>query len=101
MELPPEGVQTVDSSGAGSRAADQWRGGGAAAQAGWADAGVTPMSKDGYAVGMLVKHDQYGTGRVTDLSGFGARRQIKVRFGGHGVKTFIVGMVKLEVVRPQ
>ena len=50
---------------------------------------------------MLVRHDLYGTGRVTDLSGFGVLKKIKIRFSGHGEKTFILDKVKLEVVRSQ
>jgi DNA helicase-2/ATP-dependent DNA helicase PcrA len=96
-ELPEQGVQTIDSSGAGGRAAHDWRGGGGAAAQGWADAGVTP-NKDGYALGMQVRHEQYGLGRVSDLSGAGVLRKIKIRFPTHGEKTFIVEKVKLEIV---
>jgi DNA helicase-2/ATP-dependent DNA helicase PcrA len=105
MELPAEGVQTVDAATGAARAADEWRSGGAAAAEGWADAGVTPRggsaARDGYAVGMLVKHEQYGVGRVTDVSGYGVLRKIKIRFSGHGEKTFILDKVKLEIVRQQ
>ena len=44
-ELPREGVQTIDLSASGGGtppAIEQWRGGGAAAQQGWSDAGVRP-----------------------------------------------------------
>ncbi len=112
-ELPAHGIDYVDGAGGATRAADEWRTGGAAAREGWAEAGVTPRGlpppipprtpegKDGFAAGMLVRHEQYGVGRVTDVSGYGALRKIKIRFGGHGEKTFIADKVKLEVVRPQ
>ena len=115
-ELPAEGVQTVDLSASGGgtwQALNQWRGGSAASEPGWADAGVLPASSarawDGpsapagpkgpeYAEGMLVRHDTYGQGRVTEVSGYGAMRKIKVRFSSHGEKTFIADKAKLAVV---
>jgi DNA helicase-2/ATP-dependent DNA helicase PcrA len=45
-----------------------------------------------------VQHDEYGLGQLTDLSGFGALRRVKVRFPGHGEKTFVADKVKLKVV---
>jgi DNA helicase-2/ATP-dependent DNA helicase PcrA len=38
-------------------------------------------------------------GRVTDVSGFGALRRVKIRFNTAGEKTFVADKVKLEVVR--
>jgi DNA helicase II / ATP-dependent DNA helicase PcrA len=58
--------------------------------------GVPPDT--GLSVGALVQHDEYGLGQVTDLSGFGALRRVKVRFPGHGEKTFVADKVKLKVV---
>jgi DNA helicase-2/ATP-dependent DNA helicase PcrA len=111
-ELPPEVVEEIDaSSGGGSRAAEAWRGGGGpAAAAGWAETGVTPrnwssppkVTNDdgpGYAEGMLVRHDTYGMGRVTEVSGYGALRKVKVRFATQGERTFIADKAKLEIVR--
>jgi DNA helicase-2/ATP-dependent DNA helicase PcrA len=108
-ELPPE-VEHHDhsSGGKGVSAADEWRGGGRAAEQGWHDAGIAPIRRaetlaaaptgPGYAEGMLVRHEQYGTGRVTEVSGYGALRKIKVRFAA-GERAFIASMAKLEVVR--
>jgi DNA helicase-2/ATP-dependent DNA helicase PcrA len=112
-ELPADGVEGIDVTAGGgkSRAAEEWRGGGgAAAEQGWIDAGVLLSKKSepapgsetggsGYAEGMLVKHDMYGVGRITSVSGFGALRRLKVRFSAHGEKTFIADRVKLEIVR--
>jgi DNA helicase-2/ATP-dependent DNA helicase PcrA len=111
-ELSPDAVQMIDvSAGDRGRAIEQWRGGGAAAEQGWNDAGVrptptpvaarTPGSCDprGYAVGMLVRHATYGTGRITDVSGYGAMRRVKIRFQSAGERSFIADKVTLEVIR--
>lgn len=108
-ELPADAVEHIDLSAgaAGSaRALDEWRGGGKAAEPGWADAGITPRRGDcpareerGYAEGMLVRHDTYGPGRVTEVSGYGAMRKVKVRFGSAGERTFMVDKAKLAIVR--
>jgi DNA helicase-2/ATP-dependent DNA helicase PcrA len=114
-ELPQEGVAQVDlsaSAGGTPSALDEWRGGGEAARSGWTDAGVrrlpqpvAPKRREGseetggFAEGMLVKHATYGTGRVTELSGYGAMRRIKVRFNTAGERTFVLNKVTLEVLR--
>jgi DNA helicase-2/ATP-dependent DNA helicase PcrA len=107
-ELPADGVETLDlslSGGGTPRAIQEWRSGSLAAAPGWADAGVTPTSSSkaapggGYAEGMLVRHDTYGQGRVTEVSGYGAMRKIKIRFSSHGEKTFVADKVKLAIVR--
>ncbi len=95
-------------------AADEWRAKAAPAARDWADTGVRPFvppkkpgevataipdpPDTGLAVGVLVQHEEYGLGQVTDLSGFGALRRLKVRFPGHGEKTFVADKVKLKVV---
>ncbi len=70
---------------------------------GGADAGVRPLpaqpNGDDFAEGMLVQHEDYGVGRVTSLSGYGAMRRIKVRFSAYGEKTFVLDRVKLAIVR--
>src|SRR5262249_28363234 len=91
-------------------AINEWRSGGAAAEQGWEDAGVRPPSSPrastsppppgpGYSEGMLVRHDSYGVGRVTGLSGYGAMRRVKGGFSAYGEKTFVMDKVKLAIVR--
>ena len=100
-ELPAEGTQAIDqsASAAGTRSAlDAWRGGSKAAEPGWADAGITLSSESTkaptgdsasqeFAEGMVVRHETYGTGKITEVSGFGALRKVKVRFGSSGTRT--------------
>jgi DNA helicase-2/ATP-dependent DNA helicase PcrA len=110
-ELPEE-IETADlsASAAGTaRAIEAWRGGGAAAQPGWAEAGITPRYRPetprepghekSYVEGMHVRHDSYGLGRITHVSGYGAMRKVKIRFLTFGEKTFIADKVKLAIVR--
>jgi DNA helicase-2/ATP-dependent DNA helicase PcrA len=113
-ELPSEGVESIDLSASAAgymHAMDEWRSGSQAARAGWADAGIkanqkssetlkakesaTGGSGQAYAEGMLVRHDKYGTGKVTELSGYGAMRKVKVKFSSAGERTFIVDKAKL------
>jgi DNA helicase-2/ATP-dependent DNA helicase PcrA len=108
-ELPRDAIQFIDhSAGAhGAQALNDWRSGGKAAEQGWVDAGVRPPSEpaptatsgDGYAEGTLVRHPNYGVGRVTEVTGYGAMRRIKVRFSSYGEKTFVLDKVKLAIVR--
>jgi DNA helicase-2/ATP-dependent DNA helicase PcrA len=108
-ELPPTVVQAHDFSATGASAKDHWRaGGGPAAKLGWEAAGVKPIplpvpprQRDGgdFTEGMLVRHATYGTGRVTEVSGHGTQRRVKVRFATAGERTFIAEKAALEVVR--
>ncbi len=112
-ELPAEAIEHIDLSGGNQELAafEDWRGGGAAAQQGWNDAGVRakpaplpPSSADGdaqqgFVEGMLVRHATYGMGRIVEMSGQGALRRVKIRFASAGERTFIAGKVKLEIVR--
>ena len=110
-ELPPE-VAHDDLSARKNlpRAAlDEWRGkvGGTAASAGYGTGQRTlpplkppPAGAGGdYAAGQVVQHADYGVGQISEVSGFGALRKVKVRFAAGGEKTFIADMVKLTVVR--
>jgi DNA helicase-2/ATP-dependent DNA helicase PcrA len=114
-ELPEEGVERVDLSTGTSRVnvMNLWRGGSSAAGPGWTDAGFQPDSDDdmmdvdeempapgdsAFAEGMLVRHQTYGPGRITEVSGYGALRKVKIRFSAHGEKTFVADKVKLTVV---
>jgi DNA helicase-2/ATP-dependent DNA helicase PcrA len=116
-ELPPDGIEAVDlsTSGGGTvQTMGEWRGGGPAAAKEWADTGVSPAippkprwslppaptnsDSKAFVEGMLVQHDHYGHGRITEVNGYGAMRKVKVRFAAHGEKTFIADKVKLTVV---
>jgi DNA helicase-2/ATP-dependent DNA helicase PcrA len=109
-ELPRESVEHVDlsSSTAAVRSVhDAWRNGSAAAEEGWTAAGVrhhpapiAPVSGNTtYAAGMLVRHANYGQGRVVEVSGHGAMRKVKIRFTTAGERSFIADKVKLEIVK--
>ena len=108
-ELPEDAIQHIDLAGGSNAPAafDQWRGGGAAAEAGWREAGVRSSpppapanrEKKGFVQGMLVRHATYGMGRIVEVSGQGAHRRIKIRFSTSGERTFIADKVTLEIVR--
>lgn len=115
-ELPEDAVQTHQQASPNSM--NQWRGGSGAAEQGWYDAGIYQAPKQerratstpvldpalaagtavGYAEGMLVRHDTYGMGRVTEVSGHGAFRKIRIRFSTAGEKVFVAEKAKLTVV---
>jgi DNA helicase-2/ATP-dependent DNA helicase PcrA len=115
-ELPPEGVENIDLSATAAgtrRAMDYWRGTTSAAGKGWYDAGIpvpkARTSKEeaastsaatgaGYSEGMLVEHERYGRGRITEVSGHGAMRKVKIRFAS-GERAFIADKAKLAVVK--
>jgi DNA helicase-2/ATP-dependent DNA helicase PcrA len=112
-ELPQDAVRAIDlsaSSAASAAAMAAWRGGSQAAEQGWVDAGIAPVKKPeplrtlpsrnggDYAEGMVVKHAKYGRGKITEVSGSGATRRIKVRFSTQGVVTFVASMARLEIV---
>jgi DNA helicase-2/ATP-dependent DNA helicase PcrA len=115
QELPAD-VEHTDVSYARNlacSAAEEWRAKAGAAARDWADVGarafpprkpvaVRPPTPDppdtGLSVGLLVQHEEYGLGQVTDVNGFGALRRVKIRFPGHGEKTFVADKVRLKVV---
>ena len=43
--------------------------------------------------------EEYGIGQVTDVSGYGSLRKLKVRFAAAGEKTFVAEKARLKVVR--
>jgi DNA helicase-2/ATP-dependent DNA helicase PcrA len=112
-ELPRDGVEFVDttmSRNMARTAADEWRAKVGPAARDWADTGARPFlppkkandlsptipepPDTGLAKGMVVQHEEYGIGSVTDISGFGSQRRVKIRFPGHGEKTFLVDHVR-------
>ena len=86
-ELPGGGRHQDLSTGMVSQSMNTWRSGGRDADAGWHDAGVSPRRKGevrklphtgtpskaagSYVEGMTVRHDTYGMGRITEVSGCG------------------------------
>src|SRR5262245_38792638 len=116
-ELPRDGVEHIDTSmsrNVARSAADEWRAKVGPAARDWADTGARPYlppkkSTDlkptipdppdtGLAVGVVVQHEEYGIGQVLDVNGYGALRRVKIRFPGHGDKTFVADKVRLKVV---
>ncbi len=116
-QLPREGVEWIDNAilrNVARSAADEWRAKASGAARDWADTGARPFipakkkadfkatiadgAETGLAVGVLVQHEEYSIGQVTDVSGFGALRRVKVRFASVGEKTFVADKVKLKVV---
>jgi DNA helicase II / ATP-dependent DNA helicase PcrA len=114
LEELPKSVHAVDlsASAAGTlQAIEHWRGGSPAAAKGWTEAGLRPRplavspkqpavaDPRGFAEGALVKHAQYGTGRIVEVSGYGSMRKVKIRFHTAGERSFIADKVTLEIVR--
>ncbi len=97
-------------------AADEWRAKVDPAAKDWADTGARPFippvrkpnpelkptipdaPDTGLAVGVLVQHEEYGLGNVTDVSGYGALRKVRVRFPAYGEKLFAGDKIKLRIV---
>jgi DNA helicase-2/ATP-dependent DNA helicase PcrA len=109
-ELPKDATEAIDVSSSGTyrqQVMDEWRGGGRAAETGWHDAGVQPRAtekppatdSDGIAVGVLVQHPHFGNGKITDVSGTGPLRRVKVRFATEGEKTLVLSHAKLTLLR--
>ncbi len=118
-QLPRDGVERIDGSRAlnqAGTAADEYRAKIGAAAADWADTGARPYlpppkprtaikptisDSTGLAAieaGVLVQHEQYGLGKVEDVTGYGAFRKVRIRFPGSGEKVFAVDQVKLKIV---
>ncbi len=64
-----------------------------------ASAPVPGADYRGMTEGCLVRHQIYGIGKVTALSGYGAMRKARVRFGTVGEKTFVLEKAPLELVK--
>jgi DNA helicase-2/ATP-dependent DNA helicase PcrA len=59
--------------------------------------GYTPLSPDAFHHGMLVRHPEYGLGKILALSGTGVKRTATVAFAtGAGEKRFILAHSKLQ-----
>ena len=65
----------------------------------WPTGGTPSGTGEEFEAGQVVQHESYGIGQLTEVSGFGSLRRLKVRFAGHGEKTFIADKVQLKVVK--
>ncbi len=118
QELPRD-VNFIDPSmsrNVARTAADEWRVKSSHAAKDWADTGARPFippvrkpnpdlkptipdaPDTGLALGVLVQHEEFGLGTVTEYSGYGALRRVKVRFPAHGEKLFVGDKIRLKVV---
>jgi DNA helicase II / ATP-dependent DNA helicase PcrA len=106
-ELPDDVIEFADLS-APHRSIDTWRQGNPVTQPSWNETGIRPQlapaaapasESSRFTEGMLVQHETYGTGRVTEVSGYGALRKIKVRFATAGERTFVAEKARLTVVQ--
>jgi DNA helicase-2/ATP-dependent DNA helicase PcrA len=103
-ELPAE-VLTEDqtTNSFGHAAATYWRGTTSkTARQAWDETGLVPQrpavaDQRGFAVGVIVEHDEYGHGKIVEMSGYGFSRRIRVRFKC-GLKLFAGEKVALSVV---
>lgn len=112
-ELPPEVIrEEADPSRNQARSAiDEWR-----TRAGYTGPGHVPSPYDRppvrptersrepvavgeYTEGAMVQHDEYGLGQITQISGYGALRRMKIRFATAGEKTFVADQVTMKVVK--
>jgi DNA helicase-2/ATP-dependent DNA helicase PcrA len=111
-ELPADGVERIDLSTSGGRQprpAELWRGGRSDSFAAWRDAGIRvkevtlPKAKrdkgGDFILGMHVRHETYGVGQITSVSGYGAMRKLKIRFGAAGERSFLANQAKLEILQ--
>lgn len=51
-----------------------------------------------FALGMLVRHEEYGLGKITEVRGSGFLRRVRVRFGSAGERTFVADKAKLAIL---
>ena len=109
-ELPTDhDVQHEDLSAyASAQAIPRWQSGPPASAEGWMEAGIplrtaadrgSTGTTDTYVEGMLVQHDAYGKGRITEVHGYGAMRTVKIRFQTAGERSFRLDKAKLTIVR--
>lgn len=115
-ELPEEGIERVDVAPArtafdqafGRRPSEPGR----TARPAWIDADALsnamrtakgrPASDEDqageYSLGMLVRHEEYGLGKITEVRGSGFLRRVRVRFGAAGERTFVADKAKLAIL---
>lgn len=107
----PESVERVDQSMSRNfarSAADTYRAKVAPSANDWAATSATRPAlpavstsaglEDVLEKGAIVQHEEYGIGSVTDVTGFGAMKRVKIRFPSSGEKVFVANKVKLKIV---
>jgi hypothetical protein len=76
---------------------------------GWREAGIAlgtaserPRSDaeaSQFVEGMLVYHDAYGKGRITEVRGYGAMQTVKILFQSGGERSFRLSNAKITIVK--
>src|SRR5580704_16145312 len=103
----PASVERIDQSMSRNfarSAADDYRARIAPSARDWADTGHRPAALPAVATstgmeevlekGVVVQHDEYGIGSVTEVTGYGAMKRVKIRFPSSGEKVFVANKVK-------
>ncbi|MEM6459749.1 MAG: 3'-5' exonuclease, partial [Planctomycetota bacterium] len=92
-ELPPEAVEEEDATRDPDAYDDPTYTGGGGAQR-----SLAARQAGAYPPGTLVKHPQFGLGRVVQVAPMGAHTRAKIDFQLAGAKTLILQYARLEVV---
>jgi DNA helicase-2/ATP-dependent DNA helicase PcrA len=92
-ELPPEVIEELDPASDDDALEDpRYRGGGDAQRS------AARRQAGDYPPGTLVRHPQFGLGRVVSVSPMGSHTRAKIDFTTAGPKTLILQYARLEVV---
>ncbi|MEM9418923.1 MAG: UvrD-helicase domain-containing protein [Planctomycetota bacterium] len=92
-ELPADVVEEVDPSSDPSAMEDDLFSGGGGTQR-----SLATKQAGQYPPGALVKHPQFGLGRVVNVSPMGAHTRAKIDFTTSGTKTLILQYARLELI---
>jgi DNA helicase-2/ATP-dependent DNA helicase PcrA len=92
-ELPPDAIEELDPSTDDDAFEDTTYAGGGTAQR-----SLASRKAGQYPPGTLVKHPQFGLGRVVNVSPMGAHTRAKIDFTTAGAKTLILQYARLEVI---
>lgn len=57
-----------------------------------------PKNPDDFVVGVLVRHKEYGLGKITETSGSGPSKKVRIKFP-MDERTFVVSMAPMEVIK--
>lgn len=92
-ELPADVIEEIDPSSDPEAYEDELFSGGGGAQR-----SLAAKQAGQYPPGALVRHPQFGLGRVVNVSPMGAHTRAKIDFTTSGTKTLILQYARLEVV---